>query len=72
MKAAAAESGATVIDLTNIYGGVQEDVFTDYCHLTPLGNRILAEYVGKRILPTLEARAAQVGGEASAAMTERD
>jgi hypothetical protein len=60
-----------VIDLTDIYGGVEGDIFTDYCHLTPLGNRILAESVGERILPTLERRAAQPGAEPSAATTVR-
>ena len=69
MNEAAAESGAMVIDLTDIYGGITEDIFTDYCHLTPLGNRILAEYVGVRILPGLQARAAHASGKLSAAMT---
>jgi len=69
MNAAAAESGAMVLDLTDIYGGITEDIFTDYCHLTPLGNRILAEYVGARILPTLQARVVRAGGRLSAAMT---
>ncbi len=68
MNAAAAESGAMVIDLTDIYGGISEDIFTDYCHLTPLGNRILAEYVGVRILPVLQARAAHANGKLSASM----
>jgi hypothetical protein len=68
MNAAAAESGAMVLDLTDIYGAISEDIFTDYCHLTPLGNRILAEYVGERILPALQARGTDANGRPSAAM----
>ncbi len=71
MEAAAAASDAMVIDLTDIYRGNSEEVFTDYCHLTPAGNRILAEYLGERILPTLGARAGEAGAKESAAMTER-
>jgi hypothetical protein len=40
-------------DLTDIYGGVTGDVYTDYCHLTPLGNQRLAEFLGERLLPTV-------------------
>jgi lysophospholipase L1-like esterase len=52
-RAAAEGSDALFVDLTDIYGGVKDDVYTDYCHLTPTGNRRLAEYLGDRILPTV-------------------
>ena len=43
LEAATAATGSHFVDLTAIYGGVEGDVYTDYCHLTPLGNRVLAE-----------------------------
>jgi hypothetical protein len=55
-RRAAERSGAQFYDLTDIYGGVADDVYTDYCHLTPLGNKRLAEYLGERLLPTVEKR----------------
>jgi hypothetical protein len=45
-------SNAVYIDLTNSFVGMDnDDVYTDYCHLTPSGNRRLAEVIGARILP---------------------
>jgi hypothetical protein len=52
-RAAAEGSGGLFFDLTDIYGGVAGDVYTDYCHLTPLGNQRLAEYLGEKLLPTV-------------------
>ena len=43
LQEAADVSGATAVDLTDIYGDVTEDVYTDYCHLTSVGNRVVAE-----------------------------
>jgi len=51
----ASHVGAHFLDLTAIYDGVPEQVFTDYCHLTPLGNELLARYVGERIIPWIKA-----------------
>ena len=40
------EHGGTFVDLTGIYGPEEtEQIYTDYAHLTPLGNRLLAEYL---------------------------
>ena len=52
-RTAAERSGGLYFDLTDIYGGVTGDVYTDYCHLTPQGNQRLAEYLGERLLPTV-------------------
>jgi lysophospholipase L1-like esterase len=52
----AAEFGAHYHDLTGIYAGVKEQVYTDYCHLTPLGNQLLARYVAERIAPLVQER----------------
>ena len=51
----ASEVGGQFLDLTGIYDGVKEQIFTDYCHLTPLGNELLANHVASRILPTIQA-----------------
>jgi hypothetical protein len=55
-RRAAEGTGAQFYDLTDIYGGVSGDVYTDYCHLTPLGNQRLAEYLGEQLLPTVRKR----------------
>jgi hypothetical protein len=43
-------------DLTDVFGGLKEDAYTDYCHLTPLGNERLAESLGSKILPLIAAK----------------
>jgi lysophospholipase L1-like esterase len=65
LKKASASSGATVVDLTDIYAGVEGDVYTDYCHLTPLGNQVLAERLGVEILPIIEKRLRRSDGRIS-------
>jgi len=42
---------AEFIDLTNIFGGIKGQVYTDYCHLTPLGNEIVARRISDVITP---------------------
>lgn len=49
-------AGSVFLDMTDIFGGVIEDAYTDYCHLTPLGNRRLAERIGEGILPLLSGK----------------
>lgn len=49
--AMAADVGGHFLDLTPIYRDVPEQIFTDYAHLTPLGNELLAEAVAAFILP---------------------
>src|SRR5439155_4502906 len=48
-EAMARSVGAHFIDLTGIYAGVPEQIYTDYCHLTPLGNALLARSVESQI-----------------------
>lgn len=48
------KTNAPFFDLTDVFGGMKEDVFTDYTHLTPMGNKRLAEELGARILPLLQ------------------
>lgn len=43
------DSGASFIDLTDIFGEIKDDAFTDDCHLTPIANKTVAEYIGHRI-----------------------
>jgi hypothetical protein len=54
-EAMARAVGAQFIDLTGIYAGVPEQTYTDYCHLTPFGNTLLAHYVGNRLIPSIRA-----------------
>jgi hypothetical protein len=41
--------GAAFIDATRLYQGVEGQIYTDYAHLTPLGNRIVAEQLARQI-----------------------
>ena len=51
----AKQVGATFIDLSSVPGPVKGQVFTDYAHLTPFGNRIVAERILPRIMPLIRA-----------------
>jgi len=46
-------TGSVFLDMTDVFGGFDGDAYTDYCHLTPMGNKLLAESIGERILPLL-------------------
>jgi len=50
---ATTETGSVFLDMTDVFGGLSEDAYTDYCHLTPAGNKRLAEELGARILPMI-------------------
>jgi hypothetical protein len=52
------EIGAQYIDLTGIFAGAQGQMFTDYVHLTPRANEILAHVVAAKVEPLLAARLA--------------
>lgn len=56
VKDAAEKTGSLFVDLTDVYGNVDGDVYTDYCHLTPLGNQKLAESLGDSIIPLVAER----------------
>ncbi len=51
--AMAKDVGGLFIDLTGIYHDTDQQAYTDYAHLTPLGNRMLADYVTSRIAPLI-------------------
>ncbi|MBK9307123.1 MAG: SGNH/GDSL hydrolase family protein [Nitrospira sp.] len=57
LRQVTADLGASFVDLTDIFGGVKEDAFTDDCHLTALANKTVAEYIGDRIVPLIVASA---------------
>ncbi len=48
--------GAEFIDLTEIYDQTAEQSFTDYAHLTPRANEMLARIVAQRLIPLLQHR----------------
>jgi lysophospholipase L1-like esterase len=52
-SAMAAHVGGVFIDLTPIYESSEGQIFTDYAHLTPLGNQIAAQHIAERILPII-------------------
>ena len=43
LRADAAERGYAFLDLTNIFDGQAIQSYTDYCHLTPTGNSLIAD-----------------------------
>ena len=45
-------------DLTDLFGGVTDDAYSDHCHLTASGNRALVEDLGQRLLPVIRSAAA--------------
>lgn len=47
------KNGAIFVDLTDPFGGIEGDVYTDYCHLTPTGNKRIAEVLGQKLLPMI-------------------
>jgi hypothetical protein len=54
-EAMAKHVGGTFIDLTQAFTGVTEQVYTDYCHLTPFGNALVARTIADRITPLIQA-----------------
>jgi hypothetical protein len=56
LQNAAALGGMQIADLTDIYAGVEGDVYTDYCHLTPTGNERLAQALAPAVLELLVER----------------
>lgn len=58
MSAMAPTVGGDFIDLTTIRESTEGQIFTDYAHLTPLGNRIGADTLSGRISPLIKARLA--------------
>ena len=45
--------GGSFIDLTNTFDGVSWQAFTDYAHLTPRANRLVAARIANELLPTI-------------------
>jgi lysophospholipase L1-like esterase len=45
MHLAAQEEGFAFLDLTNVFDTTSEQTFSDYCHLTPEGHKVIAERV---------------------------
>lgn len=43
------------LDLRNVFKDMKSQAYIDYVHLSPAGARRLAEYVGKRIFPLIQA-----------------
>jgi lysophospholipase L1-like esterase len=56
--------GASYLDLTAIYGQPQGQIFTDYCHLTPTGNRLLAAHILPEVIRLGQQRIALLEGRA--------
>ena len=64
-QAMAQRVGASFIDLTGAFKTVPGQVYTDYCHLTPHGNEVVAGVIEQHITPLIRARM-QGGGRAGA------
>ena len=57
MTQSTSRTGSLFFDLTDPFGGLSESAYTDYCHLTPMGNKRLAEELGARLVPLINAGA---------------
>ena len=56
-SAMAAAVGAEFLDLTGIYRDASGQMFTDYAHLTPRANEIMAEVLAARLAPDIRTQA---------------
>jgi hypothetical protein len=45
--------GGDFLDLTGVFDGVPWQAFTDYAHLTPQANQLVAERIAREILPMI-------------------
>lgn len=70
VQEATAKTGAIFVDLTDIYADVEGDVYTDYCHLTPLGNQKLAEALGNAITPLISSQVEEMRKGISARVSQ--
>jgi hypothetical protein len=52
-----AKTGAVFLDMTDVFGRFTGDAYTDYCHLTPMGNKQLAEEIGRNIVSLISGKA---------------
>lgn len=48
---AVAQNDAHFVDATRAFTGAKGQIFTDYAHLTPLGNQTLAEHIAAHVVP---------------------
>jgi lysophospholipase L1-like esterase len=52
-QATAQAVSGSFIDLTRVFRDVKGQVYTDYAHLTPLGNRVVAATIAAHIVPLI-------------------
>lgn len=57
--------GASYLDLTGIFTSPVGQIFTDYAHLTPTGNRIVAEHIAPEVTRLLTIRIAALTPDAA-------
>jgi lysophospholipase L1-like esterase len=65
MAASAERNGYTYVDLIDIFRQVKEKTFTDYCHLTPKGNQLIAERLYQAMTPSLIPKLVAASGVAA-------
>lgn len=61
MEQATQKTDALFFDLTDIFGDIHGDVFTDHAHLSPEGNKRVAEYLAERLAPLINAGGRMAG-----------
>lgn len=66
-RAMAAALGASFLDLTGAFKAIRGQVYTDYCHLTPLGNQVLADVIAAHVTPLLRTRLGSQSARATSA-----
>jgi hypothetical protein len=49
--------GGVFMDATGIFHDAQGQIFTDYVHLTPHANELVAHFIARRILPIISGAA---------------
>jgi hypothetical protein len=56
MAESSRRNGSVFVDLGNTFKDIREKTFTDYCHLTPRGDDLIAEQLYQAMAPTLIAK----------------
>jgi lysophospholipase L1-like esterase len=67
MAESAAQNGYTYTDLVDTFRHVKEKTFTDYCHLTPKGNELIAERLYQAMAPSLIPKLVKATGATASA-----
>ena len=67
------DSGGRIaaLDATDVYVATPEPAYSDHCHLTPLGRKLLARAIAVRLIEALDTEVAHQSADQSTAVSLR-